>query len=145
MRHVLIAAAVFAVLGACAGDEENKAGPIGPPTPAEISITITSADAGRAFDIAAGGRFAVELVGVPTAGYLWEPATLPDVLTLVETLGGPTHTDQLQPGYAGGNHWEVFVFEATGRGQGDLSFEQRQPWDTDSPPVATFTVTIDVH
>jgi predicted secreted protein len=87
-------------------------------------------------------RFAIELVGVPTAGYQWAPAQMPPFVTRAGDATGPTIAAQNQPGYAGGNHWEVALFAATGPGVGDIVMEQRRPWETNTPPAHTFRVTI---
>ena len=112
------------------------------PRPAGVAKAITVADAGKTVEVAQGEAFAVQLVGVPTAGYLWKPARMPAFLTAGVETGGPTHSDQLKPGFAGGNHWEVFAFTATAAGRGELVFEQRRPWETTEPPVDTFKVVI---
>ncbi len=115
------------------------------PRPAGAAIEITRADEGKTVSVPVGAKVSVALVGVPTAGYLWGVAAAPEFLAKVETLGGPTIDAQRQPGFAGGNHWEVTVFEVKGPGKADLVFEQRRPWETDQPASATFRVTIDAR
>ncbi len=115
------------------------------PRPAGASVEITRADEGKTVSVPVGARVSVALVGVPTAGYLWGVASAPEFLAKVETLGGPTTDAQRQPGFVGGNHWEVTVFEVRGAGKADLVFEQRRPWETDQPASATFRVTIDAR
>src|SRR5262249_22701461 len=112
------------------------------PTPSDVRVRITAAQKGQSVRVGVGDRFAVELVGVPTAGYVWEPKTLPGFVTRAGDATGNTTTQQSQPGFAGGNHWEVFLFAATGAGTGQLVFEQKRPWETNEPPADTFTVTI---
>ena len=125
-----------------AAREANVSQGLPAPTPEDVTLRLTAADAGRSIPVRVGQRFAVELVGVPTAGYLWAPASLPAFLTRAGEAGGPTSPSQLQPGFAGGNHWEVLMFVATAPGTGALTLEQRRPWESDEPPAATFTVTI---
>ncbi len=92
-----------------------------------------------------GAAFEVALVGVPTAGYLWAPVETPAFLTKAGEAGGPTSAAQLQPGFAGGNHWEVTAFRAAAPGRGVLRFAQSRPWETNQPPVDTFSVTIEAR
>lgn len=112
------------------------------PTPTSVTQRLTAADNGRTITVPVGGRFAVELVGVPTAGYIWQVDTKPAFLSdAVETSGNTTRA-QSQPGFAGGNHWEVFVFSANAAGQGTLKLGQRRPWEKNEPASQTFSVTI---
>lgn len=112
------------------------------PTPAGVTQRLTAGDNGKTITVPVGTQFAVELVGVPTAGYVWavvdKPAFLSDA---VETSGNTTKA-QSQPGFVGGNHWEVFSFTATAAGEGALKLEQRRPWEKNEPASQTFAVTI---
>lgn len=149
----MIRAAVLtvAVLAACAPGSEAPPGgqaaqeqtnAVPAPTPEDVTVRITAEQAGQNVTVTVGQRFAVELVGVPTAGYVWAPAQSPAFLTRAGEASGETTRAQGQPGFTGGNHWEVFMFAATAAGTGELVFEQRRPWETNEPPNNTFRVTI---
>lgn len=138
---------VLAFLAACAPRED--APPPDPteaalpaPTPEEVEVRITAAHDGQIVEVPVNQRFAVELVGVPTAGYVWTPAELPAFVARAGEASGPTAAAQNQPGFTGGNHWEVLMFVATAPGEGELVLEQKRPWETDQPPVDVFRVTI---
>lgn len=147
MRLVMAAVCAFA-LSACTPDEDEDVTPeaatsaIAAPTPAEVTVRITADQDGQTVQVPVNERFAVELVGVPTAGYAWTPATVPDFVQRAGEASGPTTEAQTQPGFVGGNHWEVLMFVATGPGTGELVIEQRRPWETDTPASQTFRVTI---
>jgi len=151
---ILTAAALAAALAACAPamsskpmDRPYSAGadkPLPPPKAGAVTIDLRKEDAGKTFTMKVGQRFSVSLVGVPTAGYLWAPVNPPAFLKAVGDTSGPTHSDQLKPGFAGGNHWEVSVFEATQPGKAILKFEQRRPWEKTEPPADTWSATIEV-
>jgi predicted secreted protein len=115
------------------------------PTPSDVTIRINAAQDGQTVQVGVNQRFAVELVGIPTAGYQWGPAQMPAFLTRAGDATGPTIAAQNQPGYAGGSHWEVLMFASTGPGTGELVLEQRRPWETNEPPAHTFRVTIVAH
>lgn len=139
--------AVAVMLGACAPAprEEESAqvnSSVPAPTPEDVAVRITAAQAGESVDVAVNQRFAVELVGVPTAGYVWTPAQLPPFVTRAGEASGATSQAQSQPGFTGGNHWEVLMFVATSAGEGELVLEQRRPWETSEAPVDSFRVTI---
>jgi inhibitor of cysteine peptidase len=120
-------------------------GAVPAPTPASVSQRLTASDDGRTISVPLGGRFAVELVGVPTAGYVWQVDEKPAFLSDAVESSGNTTRAQSKPGFTGGNHWEVFVFTANGAGQARLKLGQRRPWEKNEPPTQTFTVTIRVQ
>jgi inhibitor of cysteine peptidase len=144
-----IMALMLALLAACTPAQEAKneepvsqSGSLPAPTPADVTVRITADQEGQTVEVPVNQRFAVELVGVPTAGYVWAPAQMPPFLTRAGEAGGNTIAEQNEPGYAGGSHWEVLMFAATGPGTGELVLEQRRPWETNRPPADTFRVTI---
>lgn len=112
------------------------------PVPADVALRIDASHNGQTIEVAVGQRFSVALVGVPTAGYLWAPAQAPDFIARAGEATGNTTTAQSQPDFAGGSHWEVFVFNASAAGRGELVLEQRRPWETNEPASDTFRVTI---
>jgi predicted secreted protein len=150
MTKHLIAIAALA-LAACANsgeepqparDERTSFKSIPAPTRADIATRITGADDGKTVSVKAGTKIAVELVGVPTAGYAWAVKEQPAFLFKIGETGGPTSEAQLQPGFAGGNHWEVFFFDVSSAGEGLLKLEQRQMWDDAGPAADAFSVTL---
>jgi inhibitor of cysteine peptidase len=147
MRMLILALALCAACAPAPTTNEGAAvsassGAVNAPTPSDVSVRITAEQAGRTVAVAVGQRFAVELVGVPTAGYVWAPAQLPAFLTRAGETTGNTTQAQNQPGFTGGNHWEVLMFAATGPGTGELVLEQRRPWETNEAPAQVFRVTI---
>lgn len=148
MKRVLMILAATAMLAACTPeDAKEEAAPVtnqdvAAPTPDDIAVRITAEQAGQTIEVGVNQRFAVELVGVPTAGYIWTPAQVPAFITRAGEATGNTSAAQSQPGFTGGNHWEVLMFAATAPGTGDLVIEQRRPWETTEPATATFRVTI---
>ena len=146
MMRMLVAVLALGFLGACAPQEEVEEAPVSQavpaPTPDDVVVRITADQAGQTINVAVNQRFAIELVGVPTAGYVWTPAQIPAFVTRAGEAQGNTVPQQSQPGYTGGNHWEVLMFSATGAGTGEVVIEQRRPWETNEPANATFRVTI---
>jgi predicted secreted protein len=142
MRHLLLTCALLVAGCMNAPDAPSSNAALPPPSAENVTLTLRAEDDGRTVDVAVGTRIAVALVGVPTAGYLWAPAKTPAFLAPAETLGGATVPEQSEPGFAGGNHWEVSVFSVTGPGRGALVLEQRRPWETNEPASARFAVTI---
>jgi predicted secreted protein len=148
MRIIALIAA--AALAACAPAAQSQpaAAPsqsLPAPIPQDVTVRIGAGQRGQVVQVRVGERFAVALVGVPTAGYLWAPVSPPSFLAQTGEASGPTTAAQKQPGFAGGNHWEVLFFNATAPGRGELRLEQRRPWETDTPPAQTFSVTIEAR
>jgi predicted secreted protein len=121
---------------------DDSGGAVPAPTPDDVSLRIDAAQNGQTVQVAVNQRFAVELVGVPTAGYVWEPVQVPDFLTRAGEATGNTSAEQGEPGFTGGNHWEVLMFAATMPGTGELVLEQRRGWETEEPASDTFRITI---
>jgi predicted secreted protein len=145
MRNLIVAVAL--AIAACAPAQEAKEEPVASqqlpaPTPNDVAVRITAEQNGQTVEVGVGQRFAIELVGVPTAGYVWTPAQVPAFVTRAGEASGNMLPEQSQPGYAGGNHWEVLMFSATGPGTGEIVVEQRRPWESSEPPTDTFRVTI---
>jgi predicted secreted protein len=148
IRSALLACTL--VLAACTPAQEakeetpvaNNSGAVAAPTPDDIAVRINAAQNGQVVNVAVNQRFAIELVGVPTAGYVWAPVQVPAFITRAGETSGATTQAQSQPGFTGGNHWEVTMFSATAPGTGEIVMEQRRPWETDEPANQTFRVTI---
>jgi len=150
IRSVFVVAVI--ALAACAPAQQAKeeAAPVAntnsgvaAPTPGDVAVRITAEQNGQIVNVAVDQRFAIELVGVPTAGYVWAPSQVPDFITRAGEASGNTTQAQSQPGFVGGNHWEVSMFAATAAGTGEIVMEQRRPWEGASEaPNQTFRVTI---
>ncbi len=125
---------------------EGVSRPVGPPEVAGVSKVLRQSDHEGSIELDVGEVFSIALVGVPTAGYQWSPATLPAFLEEAGTTGGATTTAQYLPGFAGGNHWEVLTFRATQGGSGDLVLEERRPFEDSSEPAAdVFRISVIVR
>jgi len=146
MKRALVVLA-FALAACTPAQEAKQETPVAnnsvpAPTPSDVTTRITAEQNGQMVNVAVGQRFAIELVGVPTAGYVWAPSQVPAFVTRAGEASGNTTQDQSQPGFTGGNHWEVTMFSATAPGTGEIVMEQRRPWETTEPANATFRVTI---
>jgi len=123
---------------------EGVSRPLDPPAVEGVAADVRDdGTPGSSVSLTAGQTFSVSLVGVPTAGYVWDASQTPAFLEKVAETGGPTSTSQLLPGFAGGNHWEVLVFKAVSAGEGELVLVQKRPWeDTPDADAATFKVAV---
>jgi predicted secreted protein len=108
-----------------------------PPKMDGVVKTLGAEDAGKTFDVKVGEKIAVALSGVPTAGYVWAASAPPAWVKATDGPGGATSSAQFLPGFAGGNHWEIVIFEAIAAGEGEIVLAQRRPWESAAEPDAS--------
>lgn len=115
------------------------------PKVGDVARNFTAADKGKTIEMKVGEKISISLVGIPTAGYVWAADTTPAFVKVSDGPSGPTIAAQNQPGYTGGNHWEVLVVEALKPGEGELVLAMRRPWENKSDPDAEkFSVKLNV-
>ena len=148
MKLALCAMALGALVACAPAQQAHEEAPVTSssavpaPTPQDVAVRITAEQNGQMVRVGVNQRFAIELVGVPTAGYVWAPATVPAFITRAGEASGNTTQAQRQPRFTGGNHWEVTILTATAAGTGEIVMEQRRPWETNEPANQTFRITI---
>lgn len=105
--------------------------------------TLTDADNGKTVTIKQGEPLRIQLVGVPTAGYLWLEREVPEFLKKSGESTLPTDpVNQNQPGFTGGEHFLGFDYDVVGTGTGTVLMHETRPWESDEPPVDTWSVTL---
>lgn len=129
------------------------------PTPEEAAAAAAEAQAraeegviyagaglkGGKVNVPLGETLRIELKTVPTAGYVWEITGQPDFLELTGTnTRGTDPAHQSLPGFTGGNHFMSFDLKASAPGQGVVHLKEARPWETDEPPMDTYTLTVTV-
>lgn len=125
MRRLLSLMTVALLLAACAGGE---------------TWHLAEADSLGEFSVASGDTIEVTLEENPSTGYVWDPAVIPEMLTLRSDAFIEADTDLVG---APGEH--VFVLEADEKGAGILRFEYVRPFDDPVVPdrVVEFVVVVD--
>ncbi|MBA3069025.1 MAG: protease inhibitor I42 family protein [Hyphomonas sp.] len=92
-----------------------------------------------------GETLRIELVSIPTAGYVWNLVETP---AFMEPAGeGTRATDpahQEMAGFTGGNHFLSFDFIPKAAGTGTFKLTEGRPWETDEEPMDRFEVTVTV-
>lgn len=153
MRMIMTATAALGLASCGGGTPEATPAPVSAPVsghgaidapvPDGVATRITVESDGGTVEARVGALIAVVLKGVPTAGYIWGVAEAPSFLEAAGEMSGPTSTAQLEPGFTGGDHWEVLVFAVKAEGSGVLRLEQRRPWEDNAEPAnGAFSVTI---
>lgn len=142
MRRVFLCALTL-LMTSCSSEIEAAPegnGLLEAPTPKDVSQRLVKTDHEGRVEVSVGEVFVIELVGVPTAGYMWDVAQMPAFLSQGESVFGATVKEQSEPGFTGGNHWEVLSFSATKPGKGKLKLVQKREWE--DTHVDEFEVTI---
>lgn len=134
IRTTLILGLTFTLAGCgnSAGAAQN---------PAEVKIS--QADAGKTISLAKDDTLVLTLPGNPTTGYTWEAQPTPDEKVL-QPSGEPQFTAQ-DPNRMGSPGEMTFRFTVMNAGQTALKMVYHRPWETQTPPQATFEVTIVVE
>ena len=137
---------IFAVVVALSAAFPAFADPkVAPPTPESVSVRVSAEQNGETIQAAPGATFAVELVGSPSTGTSWIVTSKPDFLATPRFLTGPTTLAQQQPGFVGGQRWQVYTFEVKEAGEGDLVLEQHSAQNRGGPALATFQIKINAQ
>ena len=106
---------------------------------AQKVITVSERDQGRTITLARGTLLEVRLDSAPGTGYRWETAVQePSPLRLIETRYVPLADDKR----VGGQQTQLFRFEAAQAGEAELKLQYRRPWERDTPPVRTWSLTV---
>jgi len=133
----VVLAAVLA-LGTTVFGEEPKA-PV--PEPAQ---KLTEADNGKTVKVKVGDLVVVSLKGNPTTGFSWRTAKLDG--KSVEQAGEPKYVNKPhRKGMVGVGGMFSLKFNAAKSGKTEVNLEYSRPWEKDTKPLKTFTVTVEVE
>ncbi len=113
---------------------------------AEVGVVYAGYDKkGGAVDLKVGETLRIELVSVPTAGYVWTVLEAPGFMAAAgESTRGTDPAHQNLPGFTGGNHFLGFDYVANAPGTGRFRLAEGRPWETDEPPEDTYELTVTV-
>ena len=142
MRSWILAAMLLCAAGPALAD------PAPPPTPEDVTERVSADQNGRSVDLVEGGSLAVELQSSASTGASWSVTAKPDFITQAQVLHGPVSTPPAngRP-LMGAPRWDVFLFEATATGSGEIVLEKRGPGagPAGSALLDTFRVTVSVQ
>lgn len=113
---------------------------------AEAGVVYAGADKkGQTVSLKVGETLRIELVSIPTAGYVWTVVEAPAFMEAAgETTRGTDPAHQNLPGFTGGNHFLGFDYVAKSAGTGTFKLTEGRPWETDEPPMDTYELTVTV-
>ena len=106
---------------------------------AQKVIAVSEQEQGSTITLARGAVLEVRLDSAPGTGYRWDRAAQePSPLRLIETRYIPLADDKR----IGGQQTQLFRFEAARAGEVVLKLQYRRPWERDTPPVKTWSLTV---
>ena len=113
---------------------------------AEAGVVYAGADKkGQTVGLKVGETLRIELVSIPTAGYVWTVVEAPAFMEAAgETTRGTDPAHQSLPGFTGGDHFLGFDYAAKSAGTGKFKLTEGRPWETDEPPMDTYELTVTV-
>lgn len=133
-----------AKLGQC---EHCRAPLGGTDQPAEKSaqpIQVGETDSGKTFQPQIAQEVVISLPGNPTTGYSWFYGKMTDLDAAV-SLGEIRYVrDPAGAGRMGAGGTFVATFKSLKAGKTVLNLEYKRPWEKDTPPIKTFSITIEV-
>lgn len=111
------------------------------PGTAPKTVTVTQEDDNRSVKLQVGDILEVTLDANPTTGYQWE-VTQVDTSVLKET-GEPVYATS-EAGLGSGVK-VTLRFEAAADGETTLNLAYHRPFETDTPPAKTFSLSVEVQ
>ena len=142
-----VAALSVAALAGCgdSGSTSTAAGGDGTLTTVTLAngatenVSVYSSESGTVVNETLGQTFAISLPQSPSTGYAWKAADGTALGDLVELQGDSVQTDSDAPG-SPGTH--VFVYTASGEGDGTLVFQEFPPGADAASKTVTFEVSV---
>jgi predicted secreted protein len=111
---------------------------------AETGVIYVGEDQnGASVIVPLGETLRIELVSIPTAGYVWTVIEAPDFMKAAgESTRATDPAHQEMAGFTGGNHFLSFDYVASSVGTGKFKLVEGRPWETEEEPMDTFELTV---
>lgn len=101
---------------------------------------LTMKDSGKTVNLSQGNELEIQLAGNPTTGYGWSVTECDS--NIVQPDSKPQYTPDSDLMGSGGLY--RFIFKAVSTGETALTLAYRRPWETNTPPIETFGIRIQV-
>lgn len=112
------------------------------PAPSSHPVVLTDSDNGKSFTLAPGANLEVSLRATSGTGYLWTIAGNDPAVLKPRGLGNFEMPKDAPPGAMG---TQVFHFDAQTPGTAKLEMAYVRPWEKNTPPAATWSITVRVQ
>lgn len=118
------------------------------PVPAAVSAQahgpamrlLGERQSGATVELAAGQGARVELMGVPSAGYIWRVRTADPAITVASTTRRPADPAGRSRGMVGGPDWTIFDLDLAGAGPARITLDYGRPWELEAGAAPVRTV-----
>ncbi len=104
-------------------------------------VTLGEGDNGQTVTVASGNVITIQLPGNPTTGYGWV-ASIGNGAVL-KAAGGPVFKPSSSAIGAGGIY--AFQYKGIAAGRSDLTIVYGRSWETGTPPLETYQITVVVQ
>ena len=111
--------------------------------PSQVA-TLTEADDGSTQTLAVGASVAIKLEGSPSTGFQWTVDEITGAADVV-TITGPEYKPDDPDGPPGSGGAYTTMLKAAKAGRVTVAPVYKRPWEEDTPPARTFTVTVVVE
>jgi len=105
------------------------------------TVVVTDEANGTTVALRPGQTLVVRLEANPTTGYTWELGEVDRAVPVGEAGYTPSASDQQMVGSGGTAEWR---FEAVGSGTTVLTLHYLRPWEPNTEPAKTFSLTVNV-
>jgi predicted secreted protein len=111
----------------------------------QAQVTLRApADSGATVNLKAGDRFAIEVEGNVSTGYVWQVIEQPAGCQQTQTATGGGQNEGGADDRVGTPARRTFVFECSAIGEGTMRMEYRRPWEKDKKADKTFRIAVRV-
>jgi inhibitor of cysteine peptidase len=138
-RHARWTLAALAAASLCACAPATTSGDARPPSPQ--TLRLSEGDSGSTVSAWIGDTLEVELMGNPSTGFTWEPASVPQ--PVLERVGEARFTPDSSAIGAGGRI--TLRYRAAQAGQVQLALAYRRAFEAAVPPARTFSLNVTVR
>jgi inhibitor of cysteine peptidase len=112
------------------------------PAPSSHPLVVTNSDNGKTVTLAPGADLEVSLNATSGTGYLWTITANDPAVLKPRGLGNFEMPKDAPPGAMG---TQVFHFDAQAPGTAKLELAYTRPWEKNTPPAATWSITVRVQ
>lgn len=110
--------------------------------PSSHPLVVTNSDNGKTVTLAPGADLQVSLNATSGTGYLWTITSNDPAVLKPRGLGNFEMPKDAPPGAMG---TQMFHFDAQAPGTAKLELAYVRPWEKNTAPAATWSITVRVH
>lgn len=108
--------------------------------------SVHEADHGRTLRLSSGDLVVVQLDANPSTGYSWQPQKLnSQVLAQVNGPEFTPYSSLKNSPRVGSGGWVTFKYRALGPGSSPIQLDYLRVWETNTAPVRSFQLQVDVR